>query len=122
VDLRLATDEVVDLIASIELQRQVKEDNAGRASACDEALRRLQELLEREQEALRLHGSGSEHAANIEAVTSEIGKVKRLAGGTSRPSLPNRPYPRQHEVSWRDTPRNPARNRGRRTMGRSSGR
>lgn len=118
-----ATDEVIDMIASIELRRREVEKELGRAAACAEALRSLQELLDRETEASR-PGSpdGGEHSANIEAVTAEVGKVKRLAEMTGRLSLPQRAHPTQREVSLRDAPRNPSRNRGRRTMGRGGGR
>ena len=117
-----ATDEVIDAIADIEMQRRETEKEAGFAMSCGSALHRLHELLAHETDALRLDGPGTGHSADIEALTSEISKVKRLAGSTTRPSLPDRPYTRQQKVTRRDTPRNPARNRGRRTMGRASGR
>ncbi len=117
-----ATDELIDLIASIEMRRREVERDAGRAAACGGALRSLQELLDREKEASRLSGPGTQHPANIEAVTAEVNKVKRLAEMTGRLSLPKIAHPAQREVSLRDAPRNASRNRGRRTMGRSSGR
>ena len=51
-----ATDEVIDMIADIEMQRQAMEKNAGLGASCSSALRKLHELLEREKEALQLHG------------------------------------------------------------------
>ena len=125
-DTGTATDEVTDLIASIEMQRQETEKEAGSATACGAALRSLQELLDREKEALRLDGPNTEHAANIAAVTIGIGKVTRLAGLTSgRLSLPERAHLGQREEPRRGplrSPSNPSRSRGRRTMGRGSGR
>ena len=45
----MISDEVIDAIAQIELQRQEMEKEAGLAAACNEALRKLHELLERER-------------------------------------------------------------------------
>ncbi|MFI4922988.1 MAG: hypothetical protein ACHP6J_04665 [Burkholderiales bacterium] len=118
----MATDEVTDIIASIEMQRQEAVKEAGLAAACSEALRKLHELLDREKKALQLHGSSTQHSANIEAVLTEIKKVKKLAEITSRGSIPKSARPGQRQVSWQNKPRNPSRSRGRRTMGRSSGR
>jgi hypothetical protein len=117
-----ATDEVIDMIADIEMQRQATEKEAGSAPACAVALRRLQELLDREKEALRLHGPDTDHPANIEAVTIEISKLKNLASARSRLTLPHRANREPREVPRRDAPRHPLRHRGRRTMGRGGGR
>jgi len=57
----MISDEVMDAIAQIELHRQEMEKEAGAAAACNEALRKLHELLEREREALQLHGPGEPH-------------------------------------------------------------
>ena len=73
----MATDEVTDIIANIEMQRQEMVKEAGLAAACSAALRRLHELLDREKEALQLHGSSTGHPANIEAVTIEISRVTK---------------------------------------------
>ena len=118
----MATDEVTDIIANIEMQRQEMVKEAGLAAACSAALRRLHELLDREKEALQLHGSSTGHPANIEAVTIEIKRVKKLAGIMSQGSIPKSARPGQRQVSWQNGPQNPSRNRGRRTMGRGSGR
>ena len=119
---RMATDEVIDIIANIEMQRQEMEKQAGFAAACSGALRKLHELLDREKKALQLHGPSTAYPANIEAVTIEIKRVKKLAGITSQGSIPKSAPPKQRQVSRQNEPRNPTRNRGRRTMGRSSGR
>ena len=118
----MATDEVTDIIANIEMQRQEMEKEAGLAAACSEALRKLHELLYREKKALQLHGPSTGHSANIEAVMIEIKRVKKLSGITSQGSIPKTARPGQRQVSWQNEPRNPSRNRGRRTMGRSSDR
>jgi hypothetical protein len=58
-----ATDEVIDAIADVEIQRQAMEKDAGLAASRSSALRRLHELLDREKEALQL--SGPEAARNV---------------------------------------------------------
>ena len=115
----MISDEVIDAIAQIELHRQEMEKEAGLAAACNEALRKLHELLEREREALQLHGPGARHAAHIEALAAEIERVKSRAGagakaqhGRPPPRNPVRPGP----------PHNLPRNKRRRTTGRSRGR
>ncbi len=118
----MATDEVTDIIANIEMQRQEIVKESGLAAACSAALRKLHELLDREKKALQLHGSSTRHSANIEAVMIEIKKVKKLAGTTSQGSIPKSVRPGQRQVPWQNEPRNPTRNRGRKTMGRSSDR
>lgn len=91
----MVSDETMDAIAHIELHRQEMAKEAGLAAACNEALRKLHELLAREREAPQ--GADTRHAANIEAVAGEIERVKRLVGAAqSRPGRPqqrNRPKP-----------------------------
>jgi hypothetical protein len=118
----LATDEVIDAIAGIEMQRRETEREAGLAMSCSSALHRLNELLDHETEALRLRGPDAGHPKNVEAVKLEIGRVKGLAVvANQRPNARNR-YPDQRSPSWQNAPQNPGRNRGRRTMGRAGGR
>jgi hypothetical protein len=121
-DTELASDAVIDIIASIEMQRREAERVMGGPAACSGALRSLQELLDRENAALQLHGPATDHSANVAALTIEIGKVTKMASLTGRISAPKNVYTGQREVLRRNAPRNPARNRGRRTMGRSGGR
>lgn len=116
-----ATDEVIDAIADIEMKRRETEKAAGFAMSCSSALHRLNELLDHETEALRLRGPGAGHPANVEAVKIEIGRVKGLAAPKGQNSFPNA-RTEQRQVSWSNAPRNPARHRGRRTMGRAGGR
>lgn len=117
-----ATDEVIDAIADIEMQRRETEKEAGLAASCSAALRRLHELLDHEKEALQLRGPDAGHPGNVEAVTTEIERVKGLTVATSRGPAPASPYRGPRKASWRNAQRTPARNKGRRTMGRAGGR
>jgi hypothetical protein len=117
-----ATDEVIDAIADIEMQRQATMKEAGVAASCSSALRRLLELLDREKKALAEHGPGAGHPENVEAVAAEIERVKGLAAITNPGPAPRGAYPGQRKATWRDAQRSPARNKGRRTMGRAGGR
>ena len=122
-----ATDEAIDAIADIEMQRREMEKEAGLAASCSSALRKLHELLDREKEVLQLHGVVTGHPANVDAVLVEIERVKRLAAVTDQ-GHPSRNADRaglrqeSRQKSWHDAPRNPGRNKGRRTMGRAGGR
>ncbi|HEV8261026.1 MAG TPA: hypothetical protein VGQ19_09770 [Burkholderiales bacterium] len=114
-----ASDEVTDSIAHIEMHRQETAKEASLSSACNEALRKLHELLKHEQEELQKNGPQSQHTANITALTDAIERVKRLAGvkNPGPPSRDRRPEgPRQSPA--RGSNASPARNKGRRTMGR----
>ena len=117
-----ATDDVIDLIADIEMHRQGMAKESDLAAACNEALRKLHELLGREREALQSHGPGTRHSANIATVMLEIEKVKKLAGGTSQPASSSagsrNARPGHHQVSLQSAARNFPRNKSRRTMGR----
>jgi len=121
-----ASDEVLDRIAGIELHRRAIEKDAGLVAACSSALRKLHELLEREKEALQLHGADAGNQASIDAVMIEVDRVKKLAVATGQ-GPPHRNTDRaglrqeSRQKSWQNAPRNPARNKGRRTMGRTGG-
>ena len=122
-----ATDEVIDAIADIEMQRREMEKESGLAASCSSALRKLHELLDREKEVLQLHGAGTGHPANVDAVTIEIDRVKRLAvikvqGPARRNADPAWLRQGSRQKPWQNAPHNPARNKGRRTMGRAGGR
>lgn len=114
--------EVTSAIAYIERHRQAMEKEGGATVACNEALRRLHELLEREHEALQSRGTGGGHAASIEAVTAEIERVKRLAGVAGKGVMPKHGRPQTQKHVGPSRPHKAPRNKGRRTMGRSSGR
>jgi bacterioferritin-associated ferredoxin len=117
-----ATDEVIDAIADIEMQRQEMEREAGLAASCSSALRKLHELLGHEREALQSRGADAGHPENVEALTIEIGRVKGLGITTSQGPASRSAYRGQRKVSWRNAHRSPDRNKGRRTMGRAGGR
>src|SRR3990172_4514858 len=117
-----ASDEVIDMIAEIEMQRQATVKEGGLAASCSVALRRLHELLERAKEALQLRGPDAGHPENVEAVAIEIERVKGLSVITSPRPAARSAYPGQRNVAWRNAPRSLARNKGRRTMGRAGGR
>lgn len=120
---RMASDEVTDGIAAIEMHRQGTEKESGLAVACSEALRKLQQLLEQEKEALQLHGPDTVFAANVEAVTNEIKRIQAMAGIKGHGSMPRNARPGgARQVPRADKAHNPPRNRGRRTMGRTGGR
>ncbi len=115
----MATDEVTDAIAHIEMHRQETQKEAGLAAACSEALRKLNELLQGEQAAAQPQGPGGGHLANIEAVMIEIKRVKKLADVGSQGAILRHTHSGQRQAAPRPGgPRNPARNKGRRTMGR----
>lgn len=113
-----ASDEVIDTIAHIEMHRQGAEKEIGIAAACNEALRKLHELLEHEQAAPEPHDAASGYLANVEAVMIEIKRVKKLAGVASQGTLSKNRRPGRHQPPMRSGTRNPVRNKGRRTMGR----
>jgi hypothetical protein len=114
-----ASDEITDGIAHIEMHRQEMAKETSLASACNEALRKLQELLKHEQEELQKNGPDSQHKPNIAALTGAIERVKRLAGAKNPgpPSKNQRPGGRR-QTPMRGTNPASARNKGRRTMGR----
>jgi hypothetical protein len=122
-----ASDEVIEAIAGIERQRLAMENEAGRVASCGSALRKLHGLLEQEKEAAQSRGADAGQPGNVQAVTIEIERVKKLAVITGQGPLSRRADPtglRQvtWQKSWQNARRNPARNKGRRTMGRAGGR
>ena len=118
-DTETATDDVTDAIAHIEMHRQESAKKAGLAAACNEALRKLHEILNHEQEASQRHGPGTRHPANIDAVAAAIEKVKKLADAGNRGAGRGHVHDQQQKrISRPSAPHNPARNKGRRTMGR----
>ena len=128
----MATDEVTDGIAHIEMQRQDAQREEGLAVACRDALRKLHELLAQERAAMQTHTPQATRSPNVDAVTTEIERVKRLAGGTpqrggQRNAPPDqrggqRNAPPDRHPSPGNAPRNRARNKGRRSAVRNGGR
>jgi len=105
------TDELIDLIASIEMHRQEIEREAGLEVSRKYAMGRLQEALLAEQAP-----------ENREALGAALKRVQALGSRASeRPTLrPGRPAPQGR--SWREAQGRSPRTRGRRTMGRGGGR
>jgi hypothetical protein len=118
-DRATPSDEVLDLIGSIAMHRQAMEHDSGSgaAPARNEALRKLNELLAHEREALQANGPGGRHPANIAAVMLELVKVRN----SPDPSAARAGYARRiqwGQVSQPGASRNFSRHKGRRTMGR----
>jgi hypothetical protein len=104
------SDEILDLIGAISMDRQ-----AG-AAAGNESRRKLHEFLGREREALQSHGPGGHHAANIDALVVEIGKLR-----SADPTAARAGYSRRNpQLAVSNAPRDFPRHNGRRTMGRSA--
>lgn len=109
------TEELTDIIASIEMERQESAREVGNAAACAAALRKLRTLHTGEKEALQSHGPSAEHSANLAALTVEIARVEKLTGTAHRLSLPDNPQREKRDGGPRDARRRPIRLRGRRT-------
>lgn len=119
---RMASDEVTDGIAAIEMHRQGTEQESGLAVACNEALGKLRVLLEQEKAALQLNGPDSVSALDVEAVANEILRVQALAGVRSHSPVARGPRPRERQLPRPEKSHNVPRKRGRRMMGRGGGR
>jgi hypothetical protein len=118
----MITTEVANAIARIEEHRKAAEKEGGAAAACNEALRKLHKLLDREHEALQSRGAGEGHPESVEAVKSEIDRVKQLASVAGKGVMPKHGRPQAQKHVGPSQPYNPPRNKARRTMGRTSGR
>lgn len=119
---RMASDEVTDGIAAIEMHRQGTEQESGLAAACSEALRKLHTLLEEEKEALRVNGPDTVHAINVMAVENEIRRVQSMVGIKGHGPAPRNARPKGAQPPRAEKSHNSPRNRGRRNIGRSGGR
>lgn len=119
---RMASDEVTDGIAAIEMHRQGTEKESGLAAACSEALRKLHELLLQEQAALQQHGPDTVFAVNVDAVANEIKRVQAMVGIRGQGSMHKSARPSERQLPRPEKSHNAPRNRGRRTMGRTGGR
>jgi hypothetical protein len=118
-----ASDEVIDAIAYIEMQRQDMEKQSNPAAACNLALRKLQEVLQQEQQTAQEQAPEARRSANVEALENEIRRVKQMLGGAGRSSKPGGgPRPGGPQPPHRDKGHRQARNRGRRNQGRPGGR
>jgi hypothetical protein len=83
------SDEIIDAVARIEMERQERAREVGNAAACAAALRDLRTLHASEKEALRAGGPSDEHSTNVAAVAAEIRRVEKLSGGASRSPAPD---------------------------------
>lgn len=115
-------DEVTDLIASIEMHRKEIEKEAGLEASRNYALRRLQQALQQEQEAAQLHGSSPMRLATAETLANEIKRVGSLARAASHRPASGGGRPQQPRNPRQEAQRKSPKSRGRRTMGRRSGR
>jgi bacterioferritin-associated ferredoxin len=118
----MISETVMGAIAHIEMHRQEMAKETSVAAACNEALRKLHELLDGERERLQSLGPGAEHAENIEAVMAEIERVKRLAGASGKGAMPRHEGAQRLKRVGPGQPHNRPRTKGRRTMGRTGGR
>jgi len=122
-----ASDEVTDLIASIEMHRQEIERESGLDASRNYALPRLQELLRTEQEAAQQPDAAASgevnRAANIEAVNAAIRKLQSLGRGGQRQGQgkPQRQF-QGPGGGRRDNNQRRERHRGRRSQARRGGR
>jgi hypothetical protein len=110
------SDEVLDFIGIIAMQRQAMEHDSasGAGLARNEALRKLNELLGRERDALQAHGSGGRHSANVAVLVVEVEKLRHPAD----PARPRTGYSRrsQWQVAQPRGSRSFPRQKGRRTL------
>jgi hypothetical protein len=83
------SDDIIDAVARIEMERQERAREVGNAAACAAALRDLRTLHTNEKEALRAGGPSDEHSSNLAALAAEIRRVEKLSGGASRSSAPD---------------------------------
>ena len=125
-----ASDEVIDEIALIAMLRHEAEKHGGGLGAsAGEALRKLHELRDREQKAMQVAEQKAVHQANLDALAVEIRKVQHLSGSANRNPGGDRnarPRPQQQQQPRKEGGggggggggHNPARNKGRRSMGR----
>ena len=122
-------DQVTDLIASIEMHRKEIEKETGLEASRNYSLRRLQQALQEEQEAAvreatQSHGSDPVRVATAEALANEIKRVGSLSRGSGQrpPQGGGRPQQQQPRSFRQDQQRKAPKSRGRRSMGRSTGR
>ena len=120
-------DEVTDLIASVEMHRKEIERESGLDASRTYSLGRLQQALAAEQEAAQQDGANPLRVATAEALANEIRRIGSLSRGSGqRPQNAGggnggRPQQQQPRNFRQDQQRRP-KSRGRRPMGRPTGR
>jgi ABC-type sugar transport system ATPase subunit len=117
-DAALASDEVTDQIAFIEMHRQERQKEAGLSIACNEALQKLNQLLADEKAALHAQDAGHGQRADIEAIMRHIQRVISFMSGGNNQRKPGHRRSQQQRAARPGDMRNPAPNKGRRAQGR----
>ena len=116
------TEELIDVVAAIEMERQERAREVGNATACAAALRSLRTLHAREKEALQQSGPSADHSANLAALAAEISRVEKLGGNSNRAAPPDVQKREPRSGSRPGSPRGQARNNNRQTARRSGSR
>jgi len=111
-----ATAEMIDALASIELQRQEREKESGVPVSCSWALGKLYEVFPRERESPGTKAEGTALQANIDAATLAIGRIRKLAQITAEHTKLKSDRPWHQQKSRRDVQKNPPEERPRSTM------
>ena len=116
------TTDVIDTIAYIEMNRQVMAKEAGAEMARDHALRKLDEALADEQLLAQGADASSNHAANIDALSAAVGRLKSSPHAHRSGSAGQNSDVLRVPTVRQNAPRNPAnRPSVRRTGGRDGG-
>ncbi len=116
-------DQVTDLIASIEMHRKEIERETGLEASREYSMRRLQQALQAEQEAAQLDAASQVRVATAAALANEIRRVGSLSrGAIQRPPQGAGGRAQQQRNFRQDQHRKSPKSRGRRPMGRSTGR
>jgi hypothetical protein len=111
-----ATAEMIDALASIEMQRQEREKESGVPVSCSWALGKLYEVLPRKRKSPEMKAESAALQANIEAATQAIERLRKLAQITGQQTKLKSDRPWHQQKSWRDAQKTFAGNRPRRTM------
>ena len=111
-----ATTEMIDALASIEMQRQEKEKESGVPVSCGWALGKLYEVLPRKGTSPGTKAEGTAIQANVEAATLAIGRIRQLAQTTGEHAKVKSDRPWHQQKSWRDVQKTFSGNRPRGTM------
>jgi len=107
------TAEIIDALASIEMQRQEREKESGVPVSCGWALGKLYGLLPRERKSRRTNGESTALQANVEAATLAIGRLGKLAQISRQRATLKSNRARREERSWRDSQKKSSGNRAR---------
>jgi len=111
-----ATAEMIDALASIEMQRQEKEKESGVPASCSWALGKLYELLPRERKSPGTNAESTVLQGNIEAATLAIGRLGKLAQITRQRAILKSDRPWHQQKSWRNAQKKSSGNGPRKAM------